>query len=101
MTNREAAWVLKHIETHNDLAEEAKQLAIRALEAADRETERRAKWVQTSYSIRANSEFECSNCKARVWMSFYDPCEWCPKCGAHMIGAEDIDDDVIRLSLYH
>lgn len=69
MTNRDAAWILEHIETHNGIAEDAKQMAIRVLKATYIEGE----IIEDGYE---GVPSVCSNCGADV-KRFHRYCWYC------------------------
>ena len=81
MTNRDAAWVLKHIEAHNGLADEARKMAIRLLEAADVEGE----IIEDGYYGIPDA---CSNCGAEVKRKHY----YCWYCGIKFRNGGKVDN---------
>ncbi len=82
MTNREAIFVLEHIEAHNGLAKEAKLMAIKALEEPER---KKGKWIHIG-----GDEWACDKCGFVLATegSWEHPLDvgnyYCKHCGADM-----------------
>ena len=64
-------------QTKQEQHEEAKRIAIEALQQPERKT---GKWLPDKHDMAGYGYFDCSECGA----NFYDVYDFCPNCGADM-----------------